>query len=682
MGASHRVTTMLPMVALVLAHCGSSAAPQGDAAAEPSADLLTIALDRADPATEVGDEVVDDAPEVALDAPGDGAMDAVFDVPGDASDAAVEVGLDATADVGMRADSDVSLVVDRVEPLDITLVEDLPVLLPDAPATDAPFPIDVGATCATGLLDRCPATAPGSCPALVPGRTTPVRFSGLSADVLLSCEGSLSRNGRDGLVPLVVTSPSDLTLSAQPGAGDATVMALYRASGCGLPSGELRCVNPSRLGEAARTTVSSLEPGTYYVAVSSLLGGNVSLRADLAPARPRRRGDACPGVPVMPDGVASTLSTTDFQSQADYGTTCGADSSSTAWVDAVFSYTLTERRDVTVEVTSLEGGSVSMEINAACGRRDTALPPCVSGATVRRVVRDQAPGTWYVTVDRRTNNPARTLRATVTTAPPTPTHSADRCPGLALREGEAVSVPVESLQGDDVLSCLGALRVDGHFSLVAPAADRDVLVNVRGITDVVALATPGVCGAPTIDCVATDEREGPNLWRRFQGLVPGRTYDLTVGTSQSRDAVTVRYLTLPAAVRAAVSGHNTCGRAAALPAEGGLLTGTTSGGDRALSTTCGGIACLGGRRVYHRLTLAEPRRVVVNTYGSSFDTLVQVLSGDCPGRPVEGGCSDNAMGNAAMVDLSLAAGSYVIVVAGCGVSAQGNYALDVSVLPP
>jgi hypothetical protein len=40
------------------------------------------------------------------------------------------------------------------------------------------------------------------------------------------------------------------------------------------------------------------------------------------------------------------------------------------------------------------------------------------------------------------------------------------------------------------------------------------------------------------------------------------------------------------------------------------------------------------------------------------------------------------MGNAAMVDLSLAAGSYVIVVAGCGVSAQGNYALDVSVLPP
>jgi hypothetical protein len=119
-----------------------------------------------------------------------------------------------------------------------------------------------------------------------------------------------------------------------------------------------------------------------------------------------------------------------------------------------------------------------------------------------------------------------------------------------------------------------------------------------------------------------------------------------------------------------------------LPAEGGLFTGTTSSGDRTLSTACGGIACLGGRRVYHRLTLAEPRRVVVNTYGSSFDTLVQVLSGDCPGRPVDGGCSDNAMGTAAMVDVSLDAGTYVIVVAGCGVSAQGNYALDVSTLPP
>lgn len=683
MGASHRVTTtMLPMVALVLAHCGSSVAPLGDAAADASAEVSAPDLDRSVPASEVSGDVADDAPEVALDAPVDGAMDAVTDLPGDAADGAMEAALDAAMEVDVRAVVDVAPVMDRVEPLDITLVEDLPVLLPDAPATDAPLPVDVGATCATGLLDRCPAAAPGPCPALVSGRTTVVRFSGLSADVLLSCEGSLSRNGRDGLLPLVVTSPSDLTLSAQPGSGDVAVMALYRASGCGLPSGELRCVNPSRLGETARTTVSSLEPGTYYVAVTSLLGGNVSLRADLAPARPRRRGDACPGVPVMPDGVASTLSTADFQPLADYGTTCGADSSATAWVDAVFSYTLTERRDVTVEVASLEGGSVSMEIDSACGRRDTALPPCVSGATVRRVVRDQPPGTWYVTVDRRTNNPARTLRATVTTAPPTPTHTADRCPGLALREGEAVSVPVESLQGDDRLSCLGALRVDGHFSLVAPAENRDVLVNVRGATDVVALAVPGACGAPSVDCVATDEREGPNLWRRLQGLVPGRTYDLTVGASQSRDALTVRYLTLPTAVRAAVGGHSSCGRAAALPAEGGLFTGTTSSGDRALSTACGGIACLGGRRVYHRLTLAEPRRVVVNTYGSSFDTLVQVLSGDCPGRAVDGGCSDNAMGTAAMVDVSLAAGSYVIVVAGCGVSAQGNYALDVSVLPP
>jgi hypothetical protein len=40
------------------------------------------------------------------------------------------------------------------------------------------------------------------------------------------------------------------------------------------------------------------------------------------------------------------------------------------------------------------------------------------------------------------------------------------------------------------------------------------------------------------------------------------------------------------------------------------------------------------------------------------------------------------MGTAAMVDVSLDAGTYVIVVAGCGVSAQGNYALDVSTLPP
>ncbi|MFO0630493.1 MAG: hypothetical protein U0325_33375 [Polyangiales bacterium] len=676
---------MLPMVALLLAHCGGDTASRSDATSETSADVLAPEPDRAEPAPDVTD--VTAAPDVAdvADAPLDGAVDAPpDDTPAPTTDTviAMDAGFDAT-DLGVDAALDREPPPnDRVEPLDITLVEDLQVLVPDAPAGDVVTPHGVGATCATGLTDSCPAVAPGPCAPLVSGRSTTVRFSGLTADVLLSCEGSLSRNARDGLVPLVVTSPSDLSLSAQPGSGDVTVMALYRGSSCGLPSGELRCVNPGRLGEVARTTVSSLEPGVYYVAVTSRLGGSVTLRADLVPARPRRRGDVCPGVPVTPDGAPTILSTADFQTQADYGTSCGAQSSSTAWVDAVFSYTLTSPRDVTVEVTSLEGGSISMEIDSVCGQRDTGRPPCVSGTTVRRVLRNQPAGTWYVTVDRRANTPARTLRATVTTAPATPTHAADRCPGVALVEGVAETVPVDGLQGDDHLSCLSALRADAHFSFVAPPIDRDVLVNVRGSSDLLALAIPSACGASSADCVASDEREGPNLWRRLQGLVPTRTYDLTVGTSQSRDALTVRYLTVPAAVRAVVDGHNTCSRAAAVPTGGGLFTGTTASGDRLLSTACGGIACLGGRRVYHRVTLTEPRRVVVNTYGSSFDTLVQVLSGDCPGRPVDGACSDNAMGTAAMVDVVLPAGSYVIVVAGCGVSAQGNYVLDVNVLPP
>ena len=39
MGVSHRVTTMLPMVALVLAHCGSSAAPTSDAAPDAAPEV-------------------------------------------------------------------------------------------------------------------------------------------------------------------------------------------------------------------------------------------------------------------------------------------------------------------------------------------------------------------------------------------------------------------------------------------------------------------------------------------------------------------------------------------------------------------------------------------------------------------------------------------------------------------
>lgn len=665
---------LVSTLAFALAHCGSSATPvptdasvevettdvlSTDLSAEPDA-LHDVSVDTASPVDAAPSPDLPDVPDVAE--PGEAS----------ASDA-------PPVDTG---DLDAAL-IDHVEGLDITLVEDI--TLPDAPTEgrDSAALADAPNRCATGLHDECPGAGGGSCPPLAIAHPTSVRFDGLRASVLLSCEGSVTRNSRDGVIPLHLSSPSDLVLTAQPTGNDLVVMALYRADGCGVASGEVRCVNPGRLGETARLTVASLEPGTYYVAISSVLGNPVTLNANASPARPRRRGDVCPGAPVIVDGPPTVVDSGAFLTTADYGTHCGAGSSNASWVDGVFSYTLTSRRDVTITVDTVEGGTVAVEVQRSCGQRASSLPPCLSGGSVRQVIRAQEPGTWYVSVDRRANSRGTSLRARVATAEPSVITPADRCPGEALSEGQTAVTSLDGLQGDLATSCLRSPRADAFYSFIAPAAGSDVLVNAWGVGEPIALALQTICGMNSgNDCVSTAERETPNLWRRLQGLTPGSTYTLAVATAQSRDALRVRYLTTPTAVRIAVSGNTSCARAATLPPTGGLFTGSTSGGERSLSTACGGLACIGGRRVFYRLQLGERRRVVVNTLGSSFDTVLSMYSDECPGRAIEGACSDNAMGTAAMLDTTLDAGRYLIALGGCGVSAQGNYALDVSLHAP
>lgn len=682
---------LIPALASLLVHCGSEgsaslADARADLAVEVASDDVTdggtdlgddtptaVDLPPPDVATDEGplpdlvpaEDVIDAAPPSDLAAPPDlPALDAALvDLP-DALDVPSE---------------------DVVVLPDITLIEDIPMPFTDVAPVDVAPSRDAGPMCPNGLNDTCPTTVPGPCPTLVSGMSQVVRFTGLTANISSSCEGSLTRNGRDGVVPLTITAPSDVSITAQPTGSDVVVLALYRATGCGQSTGELRCANGSSFGSTARVSATSLEPGTYFVAVTALLGNPVMLQANVNPARPRRRGDVCPGVPITPDAPATTLSTSGFQSAADYGTSCGAGSTSSAWVDAVFSYTLTAARDVTLSVSASGSGDLAVDVSPACGARAAAIPPCQSGSMIRRVLRNQQPGTWYVTVDHRATSSGRTISASVTTATPTPTDPADRCPGVALTENVATTIDATTLGGDAALSCVRAQRSDGYFALTAPAADRDVLVNVRGNgTDAVGFALQSACGMATVGgCSGTADRAPANVWARYRGLTPGNTYTVAAGTAQSTGSLSVRYLSIPAATPVpSMNGNTSCARATVIPAEGGLFTGSTSNGERVFSVQCGVAACIGSRHVYYRLTLAERRRVVINTAGSGFDTFVNVLSGDCPGRPVDGACNDDAIGTAAMVDTTLDAGSYVVMLGGCGAGAQGTYALDVALLAP
>jgi hypothetical protein len=656
--------------------CGSTVLelPPIDAAPDSASDS---ALDSA------SDSASDSALPEDRSTPPDASTRDAADAPElpDAPDAAPTDDLVPVVDTGV----DAATPDDAPSPSDAPDASDRPdAATPDA-APDAPPP-DAPSLCPNGLTDRCPASFPGDCANLSDGAPHTVTFGGLTTGLPASCEGAMTGAGPDGVVPLTITTPSDVVLVGRPTGGDTVVLALSSSAGCGRLSDELRCSNSSAGGSGGVATLraSTLGPGTYAVAVSTVRGSPVIVQATITPARPRARGDVCPGVVVTPDATPVSLSTAGFAGEADYGTTCGSNGAVGGWVDAVFSYTLTAARDVALTVNATGSGDVALGVQTTCGLRASALPGCVTGNPARRIIRNQQPGTYFVVVEHRSAGAAgRTLVTGLTTTAPTLPGPADTCPGVPLTAGVASRVDVAGLTaGSASLSCLTTSRADAVFGFTAPGMGSDVLVNVSGSDGArVGYTLQSPCGAATVGGCT-----GPagSVWRRFQGLEPGQAYSLVAGTDGMAGSVTAQYLQVPAASPLAVSGNDSCGARRSIPAAGGVFRGNSSSAPQVIAAPpCGGLGCAGGRAVYFQLTLTERRRVIANTLGSGFDTILSVNSGSsCPGRPVTNGCNDDTVAQASQVDVTLDAGTYFVVVQGCGFGRGGDYTLDVAVVAP
>ena len=556
--------------------------------------------------------------------------------------------------------------------------------LTDGPPKDDPF--EDAAACPAGITDECPAAFPGVCDDLADGEVHVLNFGGLRAGLRASCEGAMTAAGPDGVVPLTLTTPSDVVLTGTPSAGDAVVLTLASAARCGDLAGELRCSNSSANGSGGVATVraATLAPGTYAVTASTAQGLPARVQAVVTPARPRLRGDVCPGVVVMPDGPPVTLSTAGFATDADYGTSCGSGAAPAGWSDAVFSYTLAAARDVTLEVSAPGAGPIALTVGTRCGDRSSVTSGCVAGDPARRVLRNPPPGTYSVVVEHRAFGAAgRPLSMTVITAAPTPASAADACPGAALVAGVATTVPVTGLSGGTaIFACLPSRTADAAFSFVAPPTG-DVLVSVAGSNgaEVASLVEAPCGGAP----LATGACVGPATvpaWRRVSGLTAGQTYTVVAGTDGAAGTLAAQYLAVPAATATAVTANDACATPFTVPATGGVFHGSSATA-AAVQAACGGPGCGGGRAVYFALTLPARKRVIATTLGSAFDTVLAVGAGDaCAGRPMPVACNDDTLGQASQVDATLAAGTYWIELQGCGLRASGDWALDVAVVDP
>lgn len=547
-------------------------------------------------------------------------------------------------------------------------------------------PPDVSSMCPNGVTDAClPVGATSPCGDLGDGAAHTITFAGLRTGLPSSCEGTMTGAGPDGAVPLTVTRTSDLVLTVNPIAGSTGVITLYRPNNCGVTMQELGCANTSGSGNTIRAT--SLPPGTYWVQVSTNSGASAVVQAMLTTPGARPAGDLCPGVAVRPDGGPTTLSTMGFSGNGDYGTSCGGGTTGNG--DAVFTFTTTAARDVTVDVSGTGGAGVSIELTRTCGDRATAIPVCTNGNPARQTFRNLPAGTYFVTAAY--GNAPRNLVASVTTAAPTMPAAADACPGVALTPGVSSTVSVGTLTpGSATFSCLMGNAGDGVFSFTSPPAGSDVLVNVTSSNGGVGLQLQRPCGGAAVGgCVGSFG----SVWQRYSGLTPATAHALVVASNSGTANLSVNYRVIPTPTTTAVMGNTMCGSAATIPQDGGLFRGSTSAsGIRtsnmstgSLNPGCAPTQCLGAKTVFYRMVLTERRRVVVtmNPVMSNFDTLLFIRSGNtCPGNPIMNACNDDRIGTNAQVDVILDPGTYWVMASGCGFMAEGEYTLDVASFVP
>mgnify|MGYP000628046829 CR=1 FL=1 len=108
--------------------------------------------------------------------------------------------------------------------------------------------------------------------------------------------------------------------------------------------------------------------------------------------------------------------------------------------------------------------------------------------------------------------------------------------------------------------------------------------------------------------------------------------------------------------------NDTCARATPITAAGRIRGDTTTATNTATPSCASGA----GRDVWYTFTLAGQRIVYIDTVdGGSWNSVLEVRSGACPGTPVSGACNDDACGGSrSQLVLTLDAGTYYILVDG------------------
>jgi hypothetical protein len=387
--------------------------------------------------------------------------------------------------------------------------------------------------------------------------------------------------------------------------------------------------------------------------------------------------------------------------------TCGAVSA----VDRVFQFTLSETRDVTIQVTPDPASDWDATFRLVPGDCLTGTEEaCVDtggAGSEQKLFRALPAGTWFVVVEPYDDAGLSTGTLELSAAVPPPPPSNDTCaaPGLltlsssgtASAAGDTSAATNGNDPADGTPSCASGAMTDGAdvvYRLDVPA-DTALRVSVsalqsggtfapvvylrRGTCDDASVGAEVGCAGPSF--IGPTDLVAPN--------VTAGTYFIWVDGADAESgafSLSVQTFTPTANDTCAAPGQLTLSSAGTASVTGDT-TGATNGNDLADPTpSCSFTAQLDGVDVVYQVNLPVDSglrvRVSALASGGAFTPVVYVRNAcDDATSPAELGCADGMSGSAEVTLPNLPAGNYFIWVDGAD-AATGAFTLDVETMSP
>ncbi|WP_437734842.1 MXAN_6577-like cysteine-rich protein [Sorangium sp. So ce1335] len=299
--------------------------------------------------------------------------------------------------------------------------------------------------------------------------------------------------------------------------------------------------------------------------------------------------------------------------------------------------------------------------DATCSGPNLGCNDDTSGRQSELKVRLQEGQTVVVVVDGLASSSAGpyTLNVKQTLIPP--------CPEIDLGSTVPQTVTGTTAGAADIMSsaCGGVGGGEATYAFTAPATGTYLFDTFLSSFNTVLYARDVDCSGAVLKC--NNDAAGGVQSRLTMDLEEGKTILLVVDGSSVSGA---GEFTLNVQQ---YDGGGTC----SAPIDLGstvpqVVTGSTAEQPESVAPSCG---FSNAPDVIYRFTAPDNGIYVFDTFGSGFDTILQVLDRSCAGRSLR--CNDDAGGPQSRVTVELAAGQTVFVVVDGRNTSRGDYVLHV-----